>query len=296
MRHLEADIGHLHFPYPLGELAHMVFGRSRRTVVTYYSDIVRQRRLGRLWAPFARRLLRQADAVLATSPPHLAASKLLREIRDRCRIIPLGVDVHRFANVDRERRAAWRERLGTPLLLFVGRLRYYKGLPYLFAAMQELEDAQLAVVGEGPMARAWKREAARSRARERMHFLGELPDLDLPALLAAADVFVFPSVEPSEAFRSGPGRGDGIRHSGREHGLGIGNGLGQSEWGDRPRGTRSRCARPGPGHRPPARRCPAPGPAGSGRPSAGERAFFDRAHGREHDGLVSRDPGGFRLL
>lgn len=200
LRQLEADIGHFHYPYPLGELAHLVFGRSRHTLVSYYSDIVRQRRLLRLWAPLARRFLRRADAVLVTSPVHAASSPFLREVSDRCRVVPLGVDVGRFAAPDPERSVALREELGAPLLLFVGRLRYYKGLSYLIEAMESLDGAHLAVVGDGPMARTWRAKASRGGAAQRIHFLGDIAERELPALLAAADVFVFPSVERSEAF------------------------------------------------------------------------------------------------
>lgn len=200
LRRQEADIAHLHFPYPLGELAQFTWGRSRRLVVSYYSDIVRQRILGRLWAPFARRLLRRADRLLATSPPHLRNSRLLREFPDLCQVVPLGVDVERFATADRQRTKLLRRRWGEPLLLFVGRLRYYKGLPCLFAAMDQLPGARLLVVGSGPMERSWKRIAAAGSSGDRIVFLGEVDDAEHRALLAAADLFVFPSVAPSEAF------------------------------------------------------------------------------------------------
>ena len=44
-------------PYPPGEVAHLLMGRAKRFVVTYHSDIVRQRLLGGLYRPLQRRLL-----------------------------------------------------------------------------------------------------------------------------------------------------------------------------------------------------------------------------------------------
>ena len=47
----QADITHLHFPYPFGDVAQAMFGRARRTVITYHSDIVRQKALLRFYSP-----------------------------------------------------------------------------------------------------------------------------------------------------------------------------------------------------------------------------------------------------
>ena len=62
------DIAHLHFPYPPGEVSQWLFGHARRTVITYHSDVVRQRGILRFYEPLMRRILRAADAIIATSP------------------------------------------------------------------------------------------------------------------------------------------------------------------------------------------------------------------------------------
>ena len=77
LRHLEPDVVHLHFPYPFGEVAQLLTRRGRTLVVTYHSDVVRQRLLGRLYRPLMRRLLGRADRILATSEPYLRSSEVL---------------------------------------------------------------------------------------------------------------------------------------------------------------------------------------------------------------------------
>ena len=52
LHRLEPDIAHLHFPNPPGELGQLFFGRSRRFVITYHSDVVRQKNLLRVYKPF----------------------------------------------------------------------------------------------------------------------------------------------------------------------------------------------------------------------------------------------------
>ena len=193
------DIMHLHFPYPWGELANLLCGRGRRLIITYHSDIVRQRVLLRLYQPLLWRTLRRADRIIATSPRYIESSPFLSVLRDKCSVIPLGVDVRRFQAADAERVAGIRRRFGGPLLLCVGRLRYYKGLDYLIDCLPDL-PATLLIVGDGPMRMAWQARAEQRGVAGRVAFLTDVNDADLPAYYAACDIFVLPSSQRSEAF------------------------------------------------------------------------------------------------
>src|SRR5258706_15897332 len=90
------DITHLHFPYPVGDLAQALCGRGRRTGVTYHSDIVRQKGLLRLYAPLLRRTLARADGIIATSPRYVETSPFLAPMAARCTVIPYGIETERF--------------------------------------------------------------------------------------------------------------------------------------------------------------------------------------------------------
>ena len=65
------DITHLHFPYPPGEVGQWPLIRRRATVLSYHSDIVRQRLQLRLYRPLMLRILRQVDRILVSSPNYL---------------------------------------------------------------------------------------------------------------------------------------------------------------------------------------------------------------------------------
>lgn len=205
MRRRRPDLTHLHFPYPPGEVAQLLFGRSRATVVTYHSDVVRQRLLRLIYRPLMMRVLRRVDRILPTSEAYAASSRVLRGFRGKCRVIPLGIETRRFALPgDDTRVIEHRRRFPGPLVLFVGRLRYYKALHVLIEAMGgpalEALAANLLVIGRGPMEESWQRLAAASNAAARIHFLGDVEDDELPAFYAAADVFALPSNQRSEAF------------------------------------------------------------------------------------------------
>lgn len=194
---LDADVYHLHFPYPWGELGCLLTNKSR-LVVTYHSDIVRQKMLGFLYRPFALRLLNRADAVLATSPQYLESSALLAKFRSKTSVVTLGVDTAKFDFAPAAEVARVREECGTPLVLFVGVLRYYKGLQYLVEAMQEVRG-HLLIVGAGPLREALLARIRSAGLQKRITLLDAVEDALLPAIYKAADVYVLPACERSEA-------------------------------------------------------------------------------------------------
>lgn len=200
LRRERPDVTHLHFPYPWGEWAHSAFGRSGATVVGYHSDVVRQRVLGRLVRPLALHLLRSADAVCPTSPPYVETSVLLRRVRDRCTVVPLGIDADRFGAVAETALAAAKERIGPGAFLFHGCLRAYKGLATLVRAVELCEGVRLAISGIGREEADLRRRVAASSAAGRIRILGRTSDEELPALLAASRALVLPSTVRSEAF------------------------------------------------------------------------------------------------
>ncbi len=199
LRKLRPDVLHLQFPYPMGEVAALLSPRRGALVISYQSDIVRQRWLGFCYRPLMFRVLASADRILASSEAYLWSSSTLSRFASKTTVVPLGVDLARFAAPDDTDVSAIRRRWPGPLLLFVGRLRYYKGLEDLLAAMSHL-DATLLVVGRGEMEACWRRIVNVSGVAERIHFLGDVPDSELPLYYAAADVFVLPSCRRSEAY------------------------------------------------------------------------------------------------
>lgn len=202
----DVDIVHLHAPYPPGDLAARLVPRQPPLVITYHSDIVRQRTLLRLYSPLLRRTLARAARIMPTSPAYITSSPWLRPHAARCTPVPLSVDPARFATPDAAAIAAVRARYGQrsrqlPILLFVGRLRYYKGLHILLEALTLMRvEAILLIIGVGPEQQRLQAQTRVLGLADRVHFLGEVSDSDLPHFYAAADVFVLPSHLRAEAF------------------------------------------------------------------------------------------------
>jgi rhamnosyl/mannosyltransferase len=194
----ESDVVHYHFPWPFMDLAHFLARVSKPTVVTYHSDIVRQKMLLRLYSPLKQRFLRSVDAIVATSPNYMASSPVLERYRDKTRIITYGLDKSIYPAPDAERLAYWRDKVGIKFFLFVGVLRYYKGLHVLLDAVANT-DYPVVIVGAGPIELELKAHAARLNLAHVM-FVGQLDDADKVALLTLCYAMAFPSHLRSEAF------------------------------------------------------------------------------------------------
>ncbi|NJN82877.1 MAG: glycosyltransferase [Caldilineaceae bacterium] len=197
----DIDIAHAHAPYPPGELGQLLLGRSRRFVVTYHSDIVKQRVLGFFYRPFLRQTLRSADLIAVSNPTYIQTSPFLSPHADKCRVVHFGIDVDLFSPTAKSmaQAAALRSRYADrPLLLFVGRLRHYKGLDVLLAALPAIANAHLLVIGVGPMEDAWRKQAEETGLADRVTFLGEATEAEKVAAYQAAQLFVLPSTNRAE--------------------------------------------------------------------------------------------------
>jgi rhamnosyl/mannosyltransferase len=197
LRQSAADVSVIHVPNPTAELSWLMARPRGTLVVRYHSDVVRQALAMRLYRPFLMHFLRQAAIIVPTSEPYVQTSSILREVADKCRVVPLGIVAEEFEAPDLDQVAALRERYGSPFVLFSGMHRYYKGLPWLVRAAKQV-NAHVVIAGDGP-----EREACMQLASElevNISFPGALSHEDLVAHLHACAVFAFPSVARSEAF------------------------------------------------------------------------------------------------
>jgi O-antigen biosynthesis rhamnosyltransferase len=192
------DILHYHFPWPCADLAQLLTQAHQPVVVTYHSDIVRQKWLKRIYHPVMQLFLKRADVIIASSEPYRQSSPVLRKYAAKTTVIPFGLD-HRQYNVpDNATLLRWQERVGQGFFLFVGVLRYYKGLDFLLQAVQNT-PIRVVIAGAGP-------EAARlialknAQKMENVHFVGQVGETDKAALYHLCRAAVAPSHLRTEAF------------------------------------------------------------------------------------------------
>lgn len=194
----KADVIHYHFPWPFMDMVHFVTRIKKPTLVTYHSDIIRQEHLLKLYRPLKRKFLASMDRIVATSPNYLATSDVLRIFSNKVSVIPIGLDKSTYPLPMPDRLKYWSEKFGPKFFLFVGVIRYYKGLHILVEAAQET-NYPIVIVGAGPIEQELKAQAEKLGLKN-IHFLGRLPDTDKVALLTLCYGVVFPSHLRSEAF------------------------------------------------------------------------------------------------
>jgi rhamnosyl/mannosyltransferase len=199
IRRSDADIVHLHLPNPMAVLAYLASRHRGKLVITYHSDVVRQKFLGRAFQPILYRLLKRCSAIIATSPNYAATSQVLIDFRDRCHVIPYGISLEQFQQPDRTTVEQIRRQYGERLVLSVGRLVYYKGFEYLIRAMTKVQG-RLLIIGDGPLRNSLEALARECNIADRVVFLGEVQNEDTIPYYHAADLFALASVARSEAF------------------------------------------------------------------------------------------------
>lgn len=191
----DADIILYHYPWPFGDL--LSFGvQGKPSVVLYHSDIVKQKLSGALYAPLRERFLNRVDVIVATSPNYAESSAILQEHKNKLKVIPLTAipdDEPEDSKIIDDLNLTFK-----PLVLFVGVLRYYKGLETLVKAAKQV-DCQIVIAGEGPE-REHLQALKEQVGAQNIVFAGEITNAQKKALYKKASVFAFPSNARSEAF------------------------------------------------------------------------------------------------
>jgi rhamnosyl/mannosyltransferase len=202
------DVVHLHLPNPLAHITSWLLPRSVKRVITWHSDIIKQKRLLSIYLPFLRRFVSSADAVIAATPAHFTSSTQIPADypASKRHVIPYGRD---FSDLEltpsttelcESLRAKAKAVSESGRIIFaLGRHVYYKGFDVLIDAMQYI-DAQLILGGDGPLKAEFEEQAKRLGVKHKVMFTGSIPEADLAAYFNACDVFCLPSVEQSEAF------------------------------------------------------------------------------------------------
>jgi rhamnosyl/mannosyltransferase len=180
------------------DLVHLITRVRKPSVVTYHSDIVKQKNLLKIYRPLKRKFLESVDVIVATSPNYRVSSDVLQIYQDKVEVIPIGLDKTSYPPLDIIRVSFWEKKLGNKFFLFIGVLRYYKGLMILLDALA-LGDFPTVIVGAGPIETELKLKAT-SLGLKNIIFLGQISEEDKVAILHLSYSIVFPSHLRSEAF------------------------------------------------------------------------------------------------
>jgi glycosyltransferase involved in cell wall biosynthesis len=173
-------------------------------VVHWHSDVVASKSSATLrwlypfYKPFERALLERASVVIATSQPYLESSEPLQRVREKCVVVPLGIDRTRLSSASNLlAKVPWQAR--RTRLFALGRLTYYKGFDTLIRAVARCPDVELRIAGAGVDYTALTRLIEALQISDRVLLEGELSDTECAARYESCDLFCLPSRERTEA-------------------------------------------------------------------------------------------------
>lgn len=196
----EYDIIQISHPNPAASLAYLIAKPKGKLLVWYHYDIFRQRFLKHFYNPFMNKLLKDADFIIATSENYVNTSKVLENYKSKTIVIPHGINFKDFNKKKFKVEAAKiKQRIRKPIILFVGRLIYYKGVDYLIRAMKDI-DAKLIIIGQGPLEKELRLLVKELKIEQKVVFKKVSMEESLAKYYHACDIFVLPSIYRSEAF------------------------------------------------------------------------------------------------
>ncbi len=195
----ETDIIQLHYPYPYTELLALFCKTRKPIIITFHGEIVNRDWLLKLYGPFQKRIFRKASVVVPTSENLTKTTPILQLFEEKCKAINLWIDTNRFerlGDVSEEFKAE--VHTFGDYALFVGVLRWYKGLDYLLDAAKKVKG-NIIVVGKGPEMKHLTNRI-RNEKIDNIRLLGYKPDEEVAYLFKKCSFFVLPSQTRGECF------------------------------------------------------------------------------------------------
>lgn len=193
------DVIHHHYPFPTMELTLLRYLKKmgdKKFIITWHANIKNSRWswIGNVYNPMIEKLLERADAIVVTSPQLFEASDILRKYKHKVTVIPLSFDPKYSLS---ESKKYPENRVFK--LLFVGKLRKYKGVEYLLKAIETLK-VNLTVVGNGEEHSNLEELVNGLNIKDKVCFIDNASDEKLAEVYRSSDLFILPSINEAEAF------------------------------------------------------------------------------------------------
>jgi glycosyltransferase involved in cell wall biosynthesis len=196
----EADVIHHHYPFPNMELAlfmNRAMLKNKKLIITWHANIKNSRWswISKYYNPLVKNLLSMASKIVVTSPQLFEHSDLLKAYKDKVIVIPLSFD----PNISEYRKSKRFPEGRRFRLLFVGKLREYKGINYLIEAIKDLE-VDLTIVGDGEKEVTLRDQVDGLGLNNVVTFLKGISNEALKKVYENTDLFILPSINEAEAF------------------------------------------------------------------------------------------------
>lgn len=147
--------------------------------------------------------MRQLATVFNTldfvTAPTLTGISILQalKVKTPMKVLSNGIDLEEFRSKVNEAGVDLRDKYHlppAPFLLYVGRLDKEKRVSVLLDGMNKVHgNVPLVIAGKGPELKNFTQQVKKLGLEDKVHFIGFIPDNELPALYSLACVFIMPS-------------------------------------------------------------------------------------------------------
>lgn len=190
------DLLHFHYPFPFGDLLNFFINKNKPYIITYHSDIIKQKFLKNLYYPLQENFLSNSEKIICTSENYMATSKNLKRYKRKVEVIVPGIEVKKKSyDISKIQHTLDKSK---PYILFLGNLRNYKGLMVLLKASKNVKG-NVVIAGDGEYFNKLKKYVSKNKL-ENVILTGAIDENYKTYLLKNSQGLVLPSNKRSEAF------------------------------------------------------------------------------------------------
>jgi len=201
-----SNLLHIHSPNPWGDLAALSLPQHIPVVMSWHSDIIRQKFIMNFYKYIQSRVIQRVDKIIVATPNHYLSSAQLNQcdISSKIVSVPYGINFSLLQDIEYDQDFFLEIKKfanQSPIVLTVGRHVSYKGYSHLLSAFSKIRSgAVLVMIGIGPLTNELMNLAGELGISSRILFVGEANMKILTAAFRACDFFCLPSVSQTEAF------------------------------------------------------------------------------------------------
>lgn len=196
---VKTDVIHYHMPFIFAVVAHFIARpKYKKMYITYHAELCGYDKVMKYFWWLYKYFYKVADKIHVLSPNVIYSDKILTPFKDKCEIVPFGVDT----NVEYIDTTDIKEKyLNKKIILGVGRLVRFKGFQYAIDAMKQVERAVLLIMGDGKYREVLEEQIKNGNLQDKVVLLGEIKDKTLKnEIFSACDIFLLPSIQRTESF------------------------------------------------------------------------------------------------
>jgi glycosyltransferase involved in cell wall biosynthesis len=203
------DVVHAHWIIPHGFIATLIrkIFKIPYILTIHGSDIYGLN--NRLLTYFKKKILIYAAKITVVSNSIKSLIESTLNVTNNIEVASMGVDANMFNPKKKDLGIKDNYKIQGPLILFVGRLEEVKGVRYMIEALPRIRNSfpkiRMLIIGEGPLQKGLKALVSKLNLQSSVIFLGAIPQAELPAYYATADIFISPAIRTSEGREEGFG-------------------------------------------------------------------------------------------